>query len=86
MGVTSIISTAAQTLGRKGGLRRGKRLSPQRRSEIARLGARAREESLRLGKAMKANFEYLAAVKELGSYKPIKSVSTCDGRLPGIYG
>jgi hypothetical protein len=58
-------SEMAKIMGRKGGLTRAKRLSSDRRREIARLGVEARMESLRLAKRIQSNFDHLAAIYEL---------------------
>jgi hypothetical protein len=75
----------AKELGRRGGLKRAKRLSKDRRQEIARLGAKARVESLRLAKAIQSNFDYLAAIQELSPPSQVESHSDLDDKLPGIY-
>lgn len=79
-------SEIAKKLGRRGGLKRAQRLSNQRLKEIARLGAQARKESLRLAKTIQNNFDYVAAIHQLNPPKPIVSQSTLSGKLPGIYG
>lgn len=62
-----IIHLAARELGRRGGLARARRLSPQRRKIIAISGAKARLLSLRATKRIEENFRYLEAVQVLGS-------------------
>jgi hypothetical protein len=32
------------------------------------------------------NFDYVQAIRELHPPRPVRSESTCRGRLPGIYG
>jgi hypothetical protein len=76
----------AKMLGRRGGLSRAQRLSRRRRAEIARMGGRAREESLRLAEAIRSNFNYLAAVHSLQRPRHVRSESTCNGPLPGLHG
>ncbi len=80
------ISQMARMLGRRGGISRARSLSGLRRAEIARAGASAREESLRLARAILTNFDYVNAIRELHPARPVRSETTCGGRLPGIYG
>jgi hypothetical protein len=79
------LSEMARTLGRRGGLRRAQRLSKRRRVEIARIGASARAESLRLAELIRNNFDYLRAVERLNPPRPVRSATTCRGGLPGIH-
>ncbi len=76
----------ARELGRRGGLRRAQRLSRPRRSEIARMGASARAESLRLAEAIRNNFAYVSAIDQLRPPRPTVPESACRGPLPGIHG
>jgi hypothetical protein len=76
----------ARTLGRRGGLRRAQRLSNRRRAEIARMGARARADSLRLARVIRNNFDYVRAIDRLNRPGPVLSETTCRGALPGIHG
>jgi hypothetical protein len=63
------------------------RLSKVRgRAEIARLGSQARVDSHRLAKAIRNNFDYLAAIHQLTPPTRVGSESTIAGKLPGIYG
>jgi hypothetical protein len=80
------ISEMARALGSRGGFSRARRLSRERRADIAREGASARGESLRLARAILTNFDYVNAIRELHPLKPVRSESTCRGKLPGIYG
>jgi hypothetical protein len=80
------IAEIARTLGRRGGLSRARRLSSQRRAEIARMGARARRDSLRLAAAIRNNFDYVRAVHYLHPPAVVRSESVFSGPLPGIYG
>ncbi len=73
-------------LGRRGGLSRAERLSPERRAEIARMGAEARAESLRLAGAIRNNFDYLGAIERLRPAPNVGLESLFSGPLPGIYG
>ena len=77
-------SEMAKELGRRGGRARAKRLSKQRRQEIARLGAQARMESLRLTKAIAVNFDYVEALLHLSPPPPCTSLSSFDGQLPEL--
>jgi hypothetical protein len=80
------ITESARALGRRGGLRRAQRLSPRRRAEIARIGARARVLSLRLAEAIQTNFDYVNAIQQLYPPPKVRSGSLCRQRLPGVYG
>jgi hypothetical protein len=80
------LSEMARTLGRRGGLRRAQRLSKRRRAEIARIGASARAESLRLAEVIRNNFDYVRAIERLNPPRPVRSETTCRGALPGIHG
>lgn len=80
------VSDMARALGSRGGFSRARRLSSDRRADIARVGARARADSLRLTRAIVTNFDYVNAVRELHPPTPVRSASMCGGRLPGIYG
>ena len=66
----------ARTLGRRGGLRRAQRLSKRRRAEIARIGASARAESLRLAEVIRNNFDYVRAIERLNPPRPRLAHST----------
>jgi hypothetical protein len=80
------ISEMARALGSRGGLSRARRLSSRRRADIARAGASAREESLRLARAIRTNFDYVDAIRELHPPGAVRSEARGRGRLPGIYG
>lgn len=80
------LSEMAKTLGRRGGLRRAHRLSSRRRAEIARMGARARAESLRLAGVIRNNFDYVRAIERLDPPGPVLSETSSRGALPGIHG
>lgn len=80
------IRSIAKALGKRGGLARAKRLSAAQKKAIASHGGRARAKSLLATRRVRENFEYLNAVIALqGKPKPIKSVSTYNGPLPGHY-
>ena len=85
MVVSATLSETARRLGRRGGLARARRLSSDRRAQIAKLGAIARIDSLRLAKAIRLNFSYVMAMRELHPPPAVRSTSTFRGRLPGIY-
>jgi hypothetical protein len=57
------LSQFAKKLGRRGGLKRAEKLTPERRREIAASGAKARAESLRNAKKIEENFRYLEAIR-----------------------
>jgi general stress protein YciG len=62
---TMTASEMARIMGRKGGRARASRLSAERRSEIARMGGKARRESFEIAKRIQSNFDHLAAIREL---------------------
>lgn len=78
-------SKIAQKLGRRGGLKRAKNLSEERRKEIAKMGAKARVESLLLEKRIKSNFYYVDLIRELNPPPQVLSQSKAREKLPGIY-
>lgn len=80
-----ILSEMARTLGRRGGLRRAQRLSRRRRAEIARMGARARAESLRLAEVIRNNFDYVRVIERLDPPGPVLSETMSRRALPGIH-
>ncbi len=57
----------AKALGKRGGKERARRLSAQKRREIASLGAQARFESLQAAKRIEENFRYLETVRQMRS-------------------
>lgn len=75
----------AKELGRRGGLKRAKNLSKERKKEIAQMGARARVESILIAERIRSNFSHLAFIQALNPSPRVESVSTCDEKLPGIY-
>ena len=76
----------ARRLGQRGGRARARRLSAERRREIASLGGEARRRSLLAAKRIADNFHYLTAVLALQGGPPeVARTKTFDGRLPGIY-
>jgi len=76
----------AQLLGRRGGRARARRLGAHEREQIASLGGKARSLSLRVTRRIVENLEYAAVVRMLeGRAAPVRRLSTCRRRLPGIY-
>ncbi len=76
----------ARAMGRRGGRARAKRLSAERRRQIASLGGRARHRSLLVAQRIVDNLRYVAAVLELrGGPRKVLRMRTCRGRLPGLY-
>ena len=76
----------ARRLGKRGGIARARRLSPERRREIASLGGEARRRSILAAKRIADNFRYLTAVLAMQGGPPeVVRMKTFDGRLPGIY-
>lgn len=78
-------SEIAKQLGRRGGLKRAKNLSKERKREIAQMGAKARAESFLIAERIRSNFAHLAFIQALNPPPRVESVSTCDEKLPGIY-
>ena len=78
-------SEIARLLGRRGGLKRAQRLSNARRVETAQLGSQARTDSFRLGRAIRNNFDYVAAMHQLNPPARVNSESKSARKLPGIY-
>ena len=80
------VTELAAALGRRGGRARAARLSPGRRREIAAAGAEARRASLEAARRLAVNFSYAAAVAGLrAAPPPVRRLSTCRHRLPGLY-
>ena len=76
----------ARAMGRRGGRARAKRLSAERRRQIASLGGRARHRSLLVARRIVDNLRYVAAVLELrGGTRKVLRMRTYSGRLPGFY-
>lgn len=76
----------ARAMGRRGGRARARRLSAQRRREIASLGGQARHRSLLVARFIADNFRYVDAALELrGGPREVLRMKTFDGRLPGHY-
>ena len=78
-------SEIARILGRRGGLKRAQKLSKARRVEIARLGSQARTDSLRLEQAIRNNFDYVLAIRQLQPPVTVSVDSRVARKLPGIY-
>jgi len=76
----------ARAMGRRGGRARAKRLSAERRRQIASLGGRARHRSRLAAQRIVDNLRYAAAVLELrGGPRKVLRTRTCNRRLPGLY-
>ncbi len=76
----------ARAMGRRGGQARARRLSAERRRQIASLGGRARHRSLLVARRIADNFFYAAAALELQGGSPkLLRMKTFTGRLPGLY-
>ena len=76
----------ARMMGRRGGRARARRLSAERRRQIASLGGRARHRSLQAARRIVDNLRYAAAVLELRGGAPrVLRMKTFRGRLPGLH-
>ncbi len=76
----------ARALGRRGGRARARRLSAERRQEIASLGGQARHRSLLVAQRVTDNFRYLEAALALsGGPREVHRMAAFDGQLPGLY-
>lgn len=75
----------AKALGRRGGLARARRLSAERRQEIAALGGMVKALSAKAAQRIEKNFKYLEVVKQFQQAPKPKSVSRVSHPLPGIY-
>lgn len=65
---------------------RAKRLSAERKSQIASVGGASRARSLQTARRIADNFRYAAAIAGLrGGSAEVKRLNTFRGRLPGIY-
>lgn len=80
------VSSVARMLGRRGGLARARRLSPEARQRIASLGGLARRRSIEATARMVENFVYLDLVEAFqGGVPGVARVRRPAGRLPGLY-
>jgi len=76
----------ARAMGRRGGRARAKRLSPERRRQIASLGGQARQRSLLAARRILENLLFAAAVAELqGEALEVPRMKTFAGPLPSLY-
>lgn len=76
----------ARAMGRRGGRARARRLTAERRRQIAATGGRARRESLLVARRIVENLRYATAVLELRGERPeLARLKTFEERLPGIY-
>lgn len=80
------ISLLAKALGRRGGLSRSRRLSAERKKQIAALGGHSRAQSLLLAKRVHVNFRYVQTIREMrGESLTVKREKNFTGKLPGLY-
>ena len=80
------VRAAARAMGRRGGKARARRLSAERRQQIASLGGYARHRSLLVARRIADNLRYAAAVLELQGTPPeVLRMKAFAGRLPGLY-
>ncbi len=75
----------AKVLGRRGGLKRAQNLSPNEKSRIARMGAKARVASLKAAIRVETNFKYLEAIWQLKPPPKVKSVKSTNKKLPSTH-
>jgi len=76
----------ARVMGQRGGKARARRLSAERRRQIASLGGQARHRSLEAARRIDENLAYAAAILELrGGLPKVRRLKTFEGRLPGLY-
>lgn len=79
-------SAIARLLGRRGGLSRSRRLSPEARKHIASAGGQARKRSLDAARRIVANLRYAETVRRLrGEGSRAVRLTRTMGRLPGLY-
>jgi hypothetical protein len=64
------LRSIAQTLGRRGGLARARKLTSERRKEIASKGGRSKALSRHAARRIRDNFEYLRRVEALRKAAP----------------
>jgi len=64
------LKSIAQALGRRGGLARARKLSAERRKEIASQGGRSKALSRHAARRIRENFEYLRRVDALRKAAP----------------
>lgn len=64
------LKTIARALGRRGGLARARKLSPERRQEIASQGGRSKALTRNAARRIRENFEYLERVNALQKAAP----------------
>ncbi len=80
------ITHFAKALGRRGGLERARRLSAEKKKEIASLGGRTRSESNATIKKIEENFRYLETIRQMTPLPKVRSSRSTRKKLPGIYG
>lgn len=64
---------------------RARRLSAEKKREIASLGGRARSESNSIVKRIEENFRYLETIRQMTEPPKVRSSSSARKKLPGIY-
>jgi hypothetical protein len=64
------MKSIARALGRRGGISRARKLSPERRREIASQGGRSKALSRHASRRIRENFEYLKKVNALRKAGP----------------
>jgi len=76
----------AKALGRLGGRARARRLSFERKKQIASLGGQARAQAHQVARRIAENFRYVNVARELaGRPRKVMRLKTFTGRLPGTY-
>ena len=75
----------ARFLGRKGGRSRAHRLSATEKTRIARMGAKARLQSLRAARRIAENFRYVAAAAALRRPVAVKRVVAFKGPAASFF-
>jgi hypothetical protein len=76
----------ARSMGRRGGRARARRLSAERRRQIASLGGQARRLSFLVARRITENLRYAVAVQDLRGGPPeVLRMKSFGGRLPGHY-
>lgn len=80
------ITALAKQLGRKGGVARSKKLSPEEKKRIASYAAQTRWLSEKAFGRLLGNLRYLRAVEILRKIPRVKSVSRVTTPLPRFYG
>jgi hypothetical protein len=80
------VRAMARAMGRRGGKARARRLSAERRRQIASSGGQARQRSRLAARRIVENLRYASAELELrGGPAAVLRVGTVRHRLPGLY-